>query len=372
MAGIADKNASLFRRVRVPLGDPAAWIELDEETIALVRDLEMDRVRTHSSADRVTCPADHAPGEGLSADRETATAQAVSEIVRGHGVNEVVADRTLPFIFAWHLQQAGIRLDYDPEFGVRDRRAKTDQEIDSLVKAQSVTESVMREICELISQANAAADGTLSHDGIVLTSDWVRNFAAAEFMKHGFTMTHGAIVATAPEVADCHHSGAGPLRTGTPVVVDLFPRDESTRYWGDCTRTVVHGQSSETVIAMHRAVVEAKSAAESMLRPGMMAGEVHQAAEDVLVKHGYPISRGTITDHPSIQHGTGHGIGLDLHEPILLDTGGGEVLDGEVFTVEPGLYGRHDGGIRIEDMVVVTEDGPRNLNRLPFQLDWSS
>ena len=115
---------------------------------------------------------------------------------------------------------------------------------------------------------------------------------------------------------------------------------------------------------MHKAVVEAKAAAEALLKTGNTAGQIHQAAEDVLVRHGFPLSRGTITDHPSIQHGTGHGIGLDLHEPILLDHGGGEVLKGEVFTVEPGLYGRIDGGIRVEDMLVVTDDGPRNLNRL--------
>ena len=372
LAGIADKNASLFRRLRVPLGDPAAWIELDEETIALVRDLEMDRVRTQGLADQTTCPARHAPAEGLSADRETATAQAVVEIFRDHGVTEAVADRTLPYIYAWHLQQAGVRVDYDPELGVRDRRAKTDEEIEALAKAQSVTEMVMRQICERIAGASAAADGTLIRGGTTLTSPWIRNYAATEFMKHGFTMSHGAIVATAPEVADCHHSGNGPLRTGTPVVVDLFPRDESTRYWGDCTRSVVHGQPTDVVVAMHRAVVDAKRAAQAQLRPGITAGQVHQAAEDVLVKHGYPLSRGTITDHPSIQHGTGHGIGLDLHEPILLDTGGEEVLCGEVFTVEPGLYGRIDGGIRIEDMLVVTEDGPRNLNCLPDQLDWST
>ena len=112
--------------------------------------------------------------------------------------------------------------------------------------------------------------------------------------------------------------------TGEPVVVDIFPRDEESRYWGDCTRTVVHGTPSDTVVAMHRAVVEAKSAATKLLQAGNTADAVHRAAIEVLTRHGFTQSRGTTSDAPSIQHGTGHGIGLVIHEPILLDEGGVE------------------------------------------------
>lgn len=370
LAGIADKNASLYRRLQVPLGDPAAWIELDAMRIALVRDLEMDRVRQRSHADDVTCPAEHAPPTGLSADRETATAEAAVQLLRSHHVERVIADRSLPYLFVWHLQQAEIDVQYDEDLGVLDRRVKTHQEIDALEKAQSLTEEVMRLICEMIAHCDVAADGTLRHEGEDLTSERVRSIAAIEFLKRGCTMSHGAIVATAPHVADCHHSGEGKLRTEVPVIVDLFPRDESTRYWGDCTRTVVNGQPSDAVKAMHAAVVEAKAAATDALTMDNTADAVHKATDAVLLRHGYPESRGTITDHPSIQHGTGHGIGLDLHEPILLDHGGGLLLAGEVFTIEPGLYGRDVGGVRIEDMVLVTEGEARNLNKLPGELLW--
>ncbi len=372
LAGYADKNASLFRRLQVPLGDPAAWFEIHGHTVALVRDLEMDRVRQRSNADHVTCPAEHEPSLGLSADRETATAQAAVQLLRSKRVEQIKVDRSLPYIFAWHLQQAEIELIYDEHLGVLDRRVKTDHEIEHLCSAQAVTEEVMRMLCERIANASADAKGQLCVAGEVLTSESMRTLAALEFLKRGFSMGHGAIVATAPDVADCHHSGSGPLYTERPVIVDLFPRDEATRYNGDCTRTVVHGQASDTVKAMHAAVVAAKAAAEKVLVAGNLASEVQRATEDVLIQHGYPVSRGTVTDHPSIQHGTGHGIGLDVHEPILLDHGGGELLEGEVFTVEPGLYGRSDGGVRIEDMLVVTEGTPRNLNQLPSGLDWST
>jgi Xaa-Pro aminopeptidase len=370
LAGVADKNASLFKRIGVPLGDPAAWIELDSKRIALVRDLEMDRVEQQGHADDVTCPAEHPPPAGLSPDRETATAEAAAQLLRAARVEEVYADRSLPYIFAWHLQQAEIEILYDAELGVEDRREKSHLEIDALAAAQKVTEEVMRMICETVARSTADSEGKLKHEGETLTSERVRSMAATQFMKRGFSMTQGAIIATAPQVADCHHSGDGPLYTERPVVIDLFPRDESTRYWGDCTRTVVHGQASDTVRAMHAAVVEAKAAATAKLTAGNTADAVHKAAEEVLLGHGYPSSRGEITPHPSIQHGTGHGIGLDLHEPILLDHEGGEVLEHEVFTVEPGLYGRNDGGVRIEDMLVVTRATPRNLNTLPDGLNW--
>lgn len=370
MAGFPDKNASLLRRIGVPLGDPAAWIELDTRRIALVRDIEMDRVQQVGHADDVTTPAEHPPPAGLSADRETATAEAAAQVLRAAKVEQVFADRSLPYIYAWHIEQAEIEIMYDPDLGVVDRRQKSHQEIEWLARAQQVTEEVMRMLCERVASSSVADDGTLMHDGETLTSERVHSMAATEFMQRGFSMGHGAIVATAPEVADCHHRGQGPLRSGVPVIIDLFPRDDATRYWGDCTRTVVHGQASDTVQRMHAAVVEAKAAASAQLRVGNTADAVHRASDAVLKQHGFPLSRGTITDQPSIQHGTGHGIGLDVHEPILLDKEGGELLEGEVFTVEPGLYGRIDGGVRVEDMLVVTLDQPRNLNSLHEGLDW--
>lgn len=370
-AGISEKNPSLYRRLRVPLGDPAAWIQLEGNAIALVRDLEMDRVRQNSAADRVVCPADFAPAGGLDADRETATAQAVAELLRQHEVKTIVSDRTLPLIYAWHLKEAQIDVQYDPNMGVLDRRQKSEQEIEFLTQAQAVTESVMKMICELIAKSDAAADGTLQWQGQPLTSERVRAMAASEFLNRDYSLTHGAIAATAPHVADCHHRGTGPLKTGVPVIVDLFPMCNETRYWGDCTRTVVHGTPSDTVLAMHAAVAQAKVASTTALKVGNTADQVHQAGEDVLLAAGYQNHRGSLTDEASIQHGTGHGIGLDVHEPILLDFGGGPLLEREVFTIEPGLYGRSDGGVRIEDMLVVRESQAQSLNQLHEGLDWT-
>lgn len=376
-AGLADRNANLFRRLGLPLGDPSAWLELPGgRVIRIVRDLEMDRVRARAAelfdeSAEIYCPADFPPEDGtLSSDRETAVAQSVAEYLKQQDVNRVLGDRSLPLINVIHLAQAGIAIEYDEKLGVIDRRSKSASEIEALAHAQHVTEQVMFEVCHHIATATVDDDGQLFQDDGLLTSERLMNFAMRAFMERGFSMSHGAIVAGPPHSADCHHAGSGPLYSGVPIIVDLFPRDELTRYHGDCTRTVVHGTPSEEVVRMHAAVVKAKAAAEAELFPGRTADSVHLASDRELMAAGYESHRGELTDTPSIQHGTGHGIGLEIHEPVLLDRGGVEMLEGEVFTVEPGLYGKRDGGIRVEDMVVVTKNGPRNLNQLPLGLNW--
>ncbi|WP_417733288.1 M24 family metallopeptidase [Rosistilla oblonga] len=370
LAGIPAENASLFHRMPLSVGDPAAWIQVDDETTVIVRDIEVDRARRQLTANHFGSPGEYAPAGGLSPDRATATAQAVAEFLARKKIASIQTDRTLPFIFAWHIQQAGIEIAYNADLGVVDRRSKSDRELACLQTAQEMTQRAMELACRTIAASTANANGQLVHEGELLTSERVKAIAAQFFLEHNFAMEHGSIVATAPEVADCHHAGAGPLRTEVPIVVDLFPRDLSSRYWGDCTRTVVHGQASEEVKQMHAAVVQAKAAATAALRVGNTGDAVHQASTDVLIDRGYPLSRGTVTDHPSIQHGTGHGIGLEIHEPILLDDGGPEILPNEVLTIEPGLYGRKVGGVRVEDMVAATTDGPVVFGTLHQGLDW--
>jgi len=181
-------------------------------------------------------------------------------------------------------------------------------------------------------------------------------------------------VVTIPHVAECHHFGEGPLKADLPVIVDIFPMDNATRYHGDMTRTVVCGQASDELVKMHATVREAKAAGCAALRAGTTGEAVHRATATVIVANGYAMVSGDAlheVEVPAMRHGTGHGIGLEVHEPILLSEGGGEILPGEVFTVEPGLYSATLGGVRIEDMVAVTESGHEILAPLHEGLDWA-
>lgn len=370
LAGIPAENSALFHRVRFNVGDPAAWIQFENRSLFIVRDIECDRARAAVKVDQVAPPAEFTPTGGLSGDRATATAQAVAECLLQHKVTLVTSDRTLPFIYAWHIQQAGIKLDYSSEMGVIERRVKDEQEIAWMQTAQGVTEDAILMACQTIARATADKNGILHHGGAPLTSERLRQIISVYLLERGYSNHHDSIVASLPHSADCHDRGAGPLQTGLPVIVDIFPQSLQTRYWGDCTRTVVHGEPSDEVLKMHKAVVAAKAAACAALVPGATADSVHAATKSTLAAHGYQFARGQISDQAIMPHGTGHGVGLEVHEPILLDDNGGTLMAGEVLTVEPGLYGRRAGGVRVEDMLAVADGAPKNLNRLPEGLDW--
>lgn len=378
MAGVPARNPSLQQRIRFLVGDPVAYVGRGrgiDTSVLVIRDIELERARRDASADEVLCPADLAPEGGLSGDRETAFAQALAECLRRRGARAVRSDRTLPLVFAEHLRLAGIAVVYDPDLGVLDRRRKDAEEVARLREAQRATEDAIGIACRTIARADAAADGRLRHRGEWLTADMVRGMLDARLLELGFD-NPPSIVACGPQGGDCHERGQGILRTGEPVIIDVFPRSKTSLYHGDCTRTVVHGDAPDAVRRMHAAVVAAKRAAIAAVRPGATGEAVHVASISEIRRHGLEVGRLPEPDAPNastwigMTHGTGHGIGLEVHEPPLLDFKGPPLVEGDALTVEPGVYGRGVGGLRIEDLVVVTASGCENLNALPEGLDW--
>jgi len=376
IAGVPAQNNTLYHRIRFCVGDPAALLELPKaggrERVLILRDIEMARARQHARADRIACPKDFAPASGLSGDRETATAQAAAECLRRAGATAVRADRTLALSFVHELRAAGIEVRYDAELGVRERRSKDEQEIQWLREAQAVTEGAVRMACELIAQATAGAEGVLKTSGADLTSERVKAAIDVWLLERGYE-SHGSIVAGGPQGADCHHDGTGPLFTGQPVIVDIFSRCRASRYYGDCTRTVVHGEIPAEAARMHAAVIEAKATAIAAVKAGVTGEAVHAATSAVIERHGHKMGlppAGAPASYCGMVHGTGHGVGLDVHEPPLLDKGGPPLVAGDCLTVEPGLYCKAVGGIRVEDMVIVTASSSMNLNALPEGLAW--
>jgi Xaa-Pro aminopeptidase len=375
MAGIPAINLSLFRSIRFKVGDPAALIALQAadgstERILIIRDIEMERAKRHARADRVHCPADFEPAGGLSGDRETATAQSVAQCLVSRGIKIVRADRSLPLIFAHFISKAGIALECDTEMGVLERRSKDTQELDWLREAQRATEGAMKLACETVARAKAAGDGTLVHEGSTLTAERLRAIIDIHLLTNGYENPE-SIVACGAQGADCHDHGHGALRTGEPVIVDIFPRNRKTLYNGDMTRTVVHGAIPPEVARMHAAVVEAKRSAIAAVRAGVTGQSVHEATLAALALRGFGAGQPAQAGVAVISHGTGHGIGLEVHEPPLLAMKGPPLVVGDVLTVEPGLYALGIGGIRVEDMVAVTKSGCENFNSLQESLVWS-
>ena len=374
IAGVPSINKSVFHRVRFAPHDPVAWIALpDGKTVMIVRDVELPRARASARADAVYAYEDFAVAGGLSGDRGVRAAQATAECLVRSGVKQVVADRSLTLLFVDELARRGIQVTCDRDWGVAKRRRKDAEEVAALRTVQAITEDAIRDACEFIAGADTADEGKLvdRDTGDAITSEGVKTRLDLFLIRNG-CVSDGHIVAGGPQGADCHFAGTGPLRSGEPVVVDVFPRDLRSGYHGDCTRTVVHGEPPEKLVNMHAAVAAAKAAAIAAIRAGVTGESVHLAATKVLQERGYAVGFGS-TGLPQgfMPHGTGHGIGLDLKEPPLLDLGGPPLLIGDAVTVEPALYADDTGGVRLEDMVIVTADGCENLNRLPEGLAWA-
>jgi Xaa-Pro aminopeptidase len=374
MAGNPGTNKSLFRAIQFMVHDAAIAIDLPNGTRTLIlREIELDRARQHARADDVFGYSDFTPENGLSGDRETAAAESTAECLRRNGIDTVISDRTLPLIYAEEIRNAGITLELDRDMGVTERRVKDAQEVAHLRKAQEVTEQVMRMACETVANAETDEAGVLYVNGSALTSESMRTMIDSFLLERNF-MNPSSIVAGGSDGGDCHHLGSGELHTGQPIIIDIFPLDKSSMYNGDCTRTVVHGEIPDEVAKMHTAVVAAKDAAAVTVKAGVTGEAIHLETIRVLIEHGYCEGLPTENDPPtfcSMPHGTGHGIGLDVHEPPLLDRNGPSLLVGDVITIEPGLYSHAIGGVRVEDMVLVTKAGCENFNELPEGLTWS-
>ncbi|MBO7707705.1 MAG: aminopeptidase P family protein [Thermoguttaceae bacterium] len=386
-AGIPASSPALYRQVRFSAGDPAALLEFPDPALAIseakptpyrgragerrasttlliLRDIENERAVRSATVDYVASPADFTPDGGLSGDRETATAQSAAEAFRRYGASSVTADRALPLIYTEMLRRASIEVLCDIERGIVERRRKADWEIEAVRASQHVTESVMASVCTLIGAAAADADGILLFEGEPLTSERVRAMIDRRLLDAGFSNPESSIVAGRKDGGDCHALGSGLLRRGETIIVDIFPRSRTSHYFGDCTRTVVNGAVDPVHERMHRAVRKAKRAAQRTIRAGVTGEEVHRAVIAALEADGFGYAAPGSDEAQNeirLTHGTGHGLGLSCHEPPLLDFGGPELLPGDIVSVEPGLYSKKYGGIRIEDMVVVTPAGCENL-----------
>ena len=170
------------------------------------------------------------------------------------------------------------------------------------------------------------------------------------------------IVSCGKDTANPHGTTDGPLRANAPIILDIFPRSKKKRYFADMTRTVIHGEASEELKEMYEAVLAAQEKGLEMVKPGVSAADVHNAVCDIFEKRGYDTYRSG--SKVGFIHSTGHGVGLDVHELPGVGESGVLLETGNVITIEPGLYYPETGGIRLEDMVLVTENGCENLTGL--------
>jgi len=274
----------------------------------------------------------------------------------------------LGVVYADELRARGVTLTPDRVLFEGLRRSKTEAEISNIEKTQAAVEAACAHARSILEESDLGSDDSLIWRGEPLTSELLRSEIDVELLRRGCA-ADGTIAAGGPQGADPHERGHGPLKAGEAIIVDIFPMDLSTRYYSDMTRTFVKGEPNEGFRKMYDAVLESQEAALSMIKAGVNGRDVHRKVADVLHEAGYktnvhdqepgkPLTEGFF-------HGTGHGVGLEIHEAPRIAPVDEELIPGDVVSVEPGVYDPGIGGVRIEDLVVVTEDGCRNLTRFP-------
>lgn len=352
--------------------DPFVTLYTPDGTHLLVNALEYGRAQKESRADVVRrlsefdhreTVSEYGPIEG----RGRTLAAFLSDV----GVDSVATPRRFPLASADGIRDRGLSVTAAERDIVTEIRArKTDEEIEHVRATQAANKMAMAVAEELLADAEIV-DGTLYHEDTELTSERVKFEIEVTLLRHGCGLDE-TIVACGADAADPHNRGSGPLRADEPIIVDIFPRDKTTKYHADMTRTFVRGTPDETVREWFDLTDEARQAALDAVEPGVTGADVHDAACDVFAEAGLPTLRNEPDAETGFIHSTGHGVGLDVHELPRIGPDGDELEPGNVITIEPGLYDPAVGGIRIEDLVVVTEDGHENLTEYPIRLSPSA
>jgi Xaa-Pro aminopeptidase len=290
--------------------------------------------------------------------------------VRAWEIESAVVPWSFPVELADRLRADGLALRTDRDLFTERRRRKSDEELAGIERAQRAADAAMGAVQELLARADAAGD-TLRVAGEALTCERLKAEVARVLDDHG-AACFDPIIARGAQTAIIHHEGEGAIAPGEVVVVDLAPRDGASGCFADMTRTFVAGEPPPDLAEWHALCVTAIEQAIAQIHPGVQDSDVFVSVSEFFREAGHPTLLDKVPGEPLLDgffHGLGHGIGLEVHEPPTLSlTPEHRLVEGEVLAVEPGLYRQGLGGVRVEDLVVVTADGAERLTQFPYDL----
>jgi Xaa-Pro aminopeptidase len=362
-------SAEMRHEVPVPIPDPFLYLERDGDRHAVITSFEISRIEPVGITAHP--PENYGQDELLAQGlpRHEVQMRTLERAVRELGVSEAVVPHTFPVELADRLRAQGVELRPDKEFFSQRRRVKNETELAGIRKAQRGTEAGMAAARDML-RAAEPSNGVLMLDGETLTSERLKARIIEVFNEHDL-VSDEMIVAHGGQAASGHDMGSGPIAPGEALVIDLFPRDRETGCYADMTRTFVVGDIPEELAEYHRLVHEALMKSIEAVKAGAQGREVFQLVCDVFHEAGYPTQ---LSKQPGevlnsgFFHGLGHGVGLEVHEAPWLSRDPSRLVAGDVVTLEPGLYREGWGGVRLEDLVLVTEDGAENLTDFPYDL----
>jgi Xaa-Pro aminopeptidase len=367
LVGDSERNADLYYATRFRAPGSFFFLWTSQAKIAVMSDLELDRAKAQAQVDQVLSHTAFVEELRRRGQERPATHQVLLAVLQKLGLQRLQVPADFPFELADHLRQAGIQLQVGPVPLFPQRQFKTPEELQAIRRSLRAAEQGMEAAIQMLRQASVGDDQVLYAEGQVLTSQRLRQIIHHRLLDEDCTAQR-TIVACGEQGCDPHQEGSGPLRAGQTLILDIFPQSALSGYFGDITRTVVKGRAPETVRKLYETVQRGQQLALEQIRAGAEGGAVHQVVQDFFTVQGYP----TGEKEGQLQgffHSTGHGLGLEIHEAPRIGPRAPALQAGQVVTVEPGLYYRGLGAVRIEDVVLVQEGGCELLTTYPKFLE---
>jgi Xaa-Pro aminopeptidase len=368
MVADSEHDANMLYATGMFVPDAFIYLRHAGRSFLVMSDLEMDRTRRQAPHCRILSLRQYQDKLRKAGVKNPGFAEVIPEILRERRIRQVLVPRDFSYGLALDLQRRHIHVKARPGALFPEREEKSPAEVAKLRAALGMAEAAMAEAMRVLKSAKIGRARHLIYRGAPLTSERLRAVIDTVIIQANGLASH-TIVSGGKQGCDPHETGFGPLRAHEPIILDIFPRSQETGYFGDITRTVVRGRASEAVRKLYMTVLQGQALAFEQMRPGVPTATVHRTVQEFFERQGYKTGKhkGRMQ---GFFHGTGHGVGLEIHEsPRTGPNSVGHLKPGQVVTVEPGLYYPGLGGVRLEDMALVTRHSPRNLTQFEKVLE---
>jgi Xaa-Pro aminopeptidase len=364
----SERDANMLYAVGMFVPDPFIYLQTGGRPLILMSDLEIDRARAQAPHCRVLSLNAYQRKLRAAGTKKASLPQVICQLLREKKIRRALVPDDFPFGLAKDLKKLGIKLK--PLGSIFPRRElKSADEVKKISAALAMAEVGMAEGMEVLRRAKISRDRKLIYHGVPLTSEHLRAVIDCAILQAN-GLAANTIVAGGKQGCDPHERGHGPLHAHEPIIIDIFPRSQRTGYFGDITRTVVRGHASEGVRKLYNTVLQGQKIAFGKIHAKVKTADIHKAVQQFFTQQGYKTGRRN-GRMEGFFHGTGHGLGLEIHEaPRVGATSTEKLRPGHVVTVEPGLYYPElGGGVRLEDVALVTTSGAKNLTRFEKVLE---
>lgn len=366
LVSASEGDSNMLYAVGFFVPDPFIFFEHRGASFVVMSDLEIDRAKKQSRADKVLSLSLY-----QKKIRKSGKAPAMIDILdlifRERGIRKLIVPANFPALLSDQLRAKGfsVQIRRDPFFAQRE--TKNNLEVKQIAESLRVAVLGLEAGIRMLKRTQTKRDGYLYLNGARLTSEMLKTAVNTTIMAQGWLPSH-TIISSGNQCVDPHHEGTGPIKANTSIIFDIFPRSQKNGYFGDLSRTVVRGRASDKLKEIYAAVQAGQQIGFDMIRDGINGREVHQKILDLFAARGFATGRidGRMQ---GFFHGTGHGLGLDIHEAPRIAPIDATLKTGHVVTVEPGLYYTGVGGVRLEDVVLVKDKGNRNLTDCPQFLE---